>query len=377
MFTSRFKPRIVFQFPISAVSLGLGLLLTITMDAQQLLRKRLACAEQGLLSALELGETQLSSYNSLWSTLVDDVSLGSKDLTHDTLDIANVVASRVSVVAECFVDMYRTHEELTGHFQADIQRILHQTTELERQPRSPSRLDESVPPFIAPAYRWLLANLHNPYPSSDVKSSISCTSGYPQSSIDSWFTSARRRMGWTIICREYFRGCRSEAVDAAYRVFVKEDPKRPASSEVVQEFITMKVTAEGLYAATFNKSPLAGDLDNVVKDMTEDDRKILLEDKRRKAEEEEKGKTEKKGLKKAHRASNWTFHDAPQSYRSPVQSGSGSPIPPIPVLEASLPDDSESESDGEIVPPCLAGHKRLSVEEANHDRDLRSGKRLR
>ena len=55
-------------------------------------------------------------------------------------------------------------------------------------------------------------------------------------------------------------------MDAAYRILVKGDPNHQLGHEITHAFVTMKVTAGGLYA-TSAKSALAGDFDHVVRDM--------------------------------------------------------------------------------------------------------------
>lgn len=79
------------------------------------------------------------------------------------------------------------------------------------------------------------------------------------------FVNARRRIGWTTLCREYFSNCGADMVDAAYRAVVEEDPQRTLSPELRHHFVAMRVAAEGLYSLTLTRSALAGDLDAIVK----------------------------------------------------------------------------------------------------------------
>ena len=62
-------------------------------------------------------------------------------------------------------------------------------------------------------------------------------------------------------------------MDAAYRVLVKGDPDHQLGLEITHAFVTMKVTAEGLYA-TSARSALVGNLDHVVRDMLAEEKII-------------------------------------------------------------------------------------------------------
>nr|pir a 1-2 protein - inky cap (Coprinus cinereus) [Coprinopsis cinerea] len=45
------------------------------------------------------------------------------------------------------------------------------------------------------AVGWLYQNLHNPYPSPQVRESIATKSKSPRKDVDNWFVDARRRIG--------------------------------------------------------------------------------------------------------------------------------------------------------------------------------------
>jgi Homeobox KN domain/C-terminal domain of homeodomain 1 len=77
----------------------------------------------------------------------------------------------------------------------------------------------ALPPYIEPAYTWLLNNLHNPYPSRDIKTSIVLQTGAPLKDIDNWFISVRKRIGWNKLRVKHYQNKRSKIVDAATRFF--------------------------------------------------------------------------------------------------------------------------------------------------------------
>ncbi|KAF8225091.1 hypothetical protein L208DRAFT_1307667, partial [Tricholoma matsutake] len=45
----------------------------------------------------------------------------------------------------------------------------------------------NCPPYIKTAYRWLLDNLHNPYPSRETRQIISLQTSSHRRVIDAWF----------------------------------------------------------------------------------------------------------------------------------------------------------------------------------------------
>lgn len=291
-----------------------------------------------------------------WTVLFhDDTACGITADTHN-------VASRSARIASCFLELEKVNQDLESKLRNDFNNILNSMDKLSLsptpQPPSPS-LDpqtRTVSPihnssFTSAAYSWLLENIASPYPSSTVKASLSERYNCTLSSVNTWFVNARRRMGWTVLCRDYFNNCRADTLDAAYRALIDEDPNRPLPPDVIHAFITVKVAAEGLYSSTFTKSALASDLDAVVMDMT--DRDAMAPGERKQCASREESELElqnKKLVAQCH-------------YSSPDCSYSSSPVPP---LVESLTDESEEE-DEEVFPPILAGRKRrLSCSEPAH-----------
>ncbi|KAF9245780.1 hypothetical protein BU15DRAFT_85472 [Melanogaster broomeanus] len=268
----------------------------------------------------------LVHYQASWSELHADfsVAVDHGTLSEGTISVAHSVASRVSAIADCFMELQQEMDSLTVELHSDMDTISQGVSDISLSLTVGFNLilaKEHSTPFIASAYSWLLDNLHNPYPSPAVKSSLAAAHGAPISSVNGWFVNVRRRMGWTALCREHFQNCRADAVDAAYRALVKEDPQRRLSPEVIHTFMVMKVAAEGLYSSAFTKSALAGDLDAVVKDMTEEG-KQLVEDEQQRLAEEWKFSKEKEMCRRQrvlHRESSKTSA-ARDSYPSPDRS---------------------------------------------------------
>ena len=260
--------------------------------------QRLLSAESDFLVALESGSQMLASYNQTWSSLPDALHTASKtgSVSKETLHLAHSVASRIANLASCFLNIRRGEESFMTSLQSDCDAMLHRMAALDLNASPDGRNDtrcsrshptasapsaESLsPPFLAATHQWLLDNLHNPYPTSEVKARIATASSCQVSSINSWFINARRRIGWTTLCRKHFSNRRADMIDAAYRALVEENPQRMLSPELSHSFVTMKVAAEALYPPTFTRSAFAGDLDAIVKDVAQKDRESVVDEKR-------------------------------------------------------------------------------------------------
>ncbi|KAG1813291.1 C-terminal domain of homeodomain 1-domain-containing protein [Suillus subaureus] len=311
--------------------------------------QRFLQAEDTLIDAMSRGDNDsLMTFESFWNSLHADYS-------HCLRGIA--------IISKCFLDFQKAREESTNQFIEGVGSILDGFGRVTISP--PSTLiaqnaqppESSLPPFIEPAYKWLLANIHNPYPSSDTKAGIVRSSRCSMNSVVAWFIGARRRIGWTTICRKHFNNCRADTADAASRALVKEDPTRVLAPVIFHDFQQMKTAAQDLYASTFTKSALAGDLDAVVKDMTEEDRLRLEREKKERARGERKRREEEKEIRRIQRALDRQVqktHTPFASYPSPSHSRTSSPIS---TLEESWTDESEDE-ENDFIPPVLAGRKR-------------------
>lgn len=287
-------------------------------------------------------------------------------LFRDDIGCGAIAESRSAHITSCFLELEKLNQELRSKLRDDFINILSGMGDISLsstpQPPSPSPTPPSRSSslvhdtsFITEAYTWLLENIANPYPSSTVKTSLAQRYNSSLSAINSWFINARRRMGWTALCRDYFNNCRADALDAAYRALVKEDPNRQLPPDITHAFVGVKVAAEGLYSSTLTKSALANDLETVVNDISEQDNVPTKKQKR----------CEPRGAIELSNASDVDSQNqksvAQACYPSPYHSPSSS----VPALDESLTD--ESEDDEVILPPTLAGRKRrLSSSEADH-----------
>lgn len=254
-------------------------------------------------------------------------------LTEQTLASAHAVASRISIISQCYLDVRQEKKLLMATFASNGKGIARST-------------DERCSSFVATTSKWLLEHIHNPYPSPQFKASVAEACNCSQNSVHSWFIGARRRVGWTSLCRDQFRNCRADAVDAAYRALVRPDPARPVPAAIIEGFLAVKANAEGLYSS-FTKIASVVDLGTAVNDVADlDTRRLSTEgvcqrDVRR-------GGTEILAYHEDQR-SEITMYPSP--FSSPP------PISAIPTLVPSLTDESDDE-DQDVAPPVLSGRKR-------------------
>ena len=108
--------------------------------------------------------------------------------------------------------------------------------------------------FTSPA-QWLLDNLHNPYPPSIAKRAMEASPELAGRTVREWFTRARERIGWTRLLRDRFGGRRSAATDAAFRAFVRDDPRSPLDVELRAAFIAVKAHANLVYSSSSPDTP--------------------------------------------------------------------------------------------------------------------------
>ena len=141
-----------------------------------------------------------------------------------------------------------------------------------------ANVSPTLPPYIRPAYTWLLSNLHNPYPSKETKATIAEESGSSPKDIGNWFINVRRRIGWNKLRSKRFENKRSLIVDAA-TCFFKKVPQALNSSAThtssidpkanyESEFKSIENCARDLYPETLFEAPLARKPDESCRDLT-------------------------------------------------------------------------------------------------------------
>lgn len=96
------------------------------------------------------------------------------------------------------------------------------------------------------AYRWLIQNVHNPYPPSTQLQIIGDESMTSVAQVKIWFQEARDLVGWTRLSDEFFTGSISATIAAAKRVYVEHDNAIPFP--IAFAFSRVKAFMESLFA---------------------------------------------------------------------------------------------------------------------------------
>lgn len=157
-------------------------------------------------------------------------------------ECSELVVSRLNIVSQWLTNVEAATASLTSTIMSEFEDIF-ASLDLESHDSTVTSLSAVTSPT-----QWLLDNLHNPYPSNTVKRSMRGSRELSGRTVNEWFTKARQRIGWTRLLRDRFGGCRSAATDAAFRVFVRDDPRCPLDVELYAAFIAMKAHATLVYS---------------------------------------------------------------------------------------------------------------------------------
>ena len=183
-----------------------------------------------------------------------------------------------------------------------------------------------MPPYIESAYTWLLGNLHNPYPSKEVKAVFAHKTNSSLKDIDNWFINVRKKIGWNKLRMKHYRNKRSEIVDAATRFF-RELPYTLHGPDITpishidltanhdSEFKAIEIRAKELYSDKLFETALTTKMNGAVRD-------VMLETKSRVQAVEKYHKQ----AAKSRRGNNPRRSAYPSPERSPGRSPEPSPV---------------------------------------------------
>lgn len=96
------------------------------------------------------------------------------------------------------------------------------------------------------AYRWLMQNMHNPYPTSAQLRIIADESLTSVAQAELWFQEARDLIGWTRLSDEFFMGSINATITSAKRVYLEHDNTIPFC--IAFAFSQARATMETLFA---------------------------------------------------------------------------------------------------------------------------------
>ena len=171
----------------------------------------------------------------------DDLSLTGAHDQDDQVAFSEVILSRLNIVSQCLANAEAATSSVTSSTISEFEDIFACLS--LGLPDSPT----PTPSTVVSPEKWLLDNLHNPYPPSAVKRVMVESSELGGRTVNEWFTRARQRIGWTRLLRDRFDGCRSAATDAAFRAFIRDDPSSPLDVELYAAFMAVKAHANHVY----------------------------------------------------------------------------------------------------------------------------------
>ncbi|KAI4521758.1 hypothetical protein K525DRAFT_269561 [Schizophyllum commune Loenen D] len=117
-----------------------------------------------------------------------------------------------------------------------------------RQSHSPAKVNE-------PCHKWLLAHLHNPYPTREEWEMLARESQTSVREVASWFMSARKRIGWSQLRATRFGRSQVGIVEAAARFWPERDASRPLEPDLELRFAEIEANATSLYSDALHPSP--------------------------------------------------------------------------------------------------------------------------
>lgn len=111
-----------------------------------------------------------------------------------------------------------------------------------------------TPAYLEPCYKWLLGNLHDPYPSHEQRQRFSLQTGSSMKDITNWFVSARQRIGWSQLRASCFDRSQRAIVQAASRFWPERAVQHPVEPDLELKFAEIEDNAIALYADKFRPS---------------------------------------------------------------------------------------------------------------------------
>nr|AGS09304.1 a1 homeodomain mating type protein [Heterobasidion parviporum] len=245
------------------------------------LRRRLFRAEKSLLDAVEEGPQALKSFYESWISLGRDIEYAIRHhtLKSDTPSIVRVVSSRVQVLADAFLDAHLQSHSLTDDWMSELGDTLSRFGLSEDSPirvipdhqhrlkKTPLFSDPTTPhsPSFASVYDWLLDNLHNPYPSPDVKSQLAQIHGLSSKALGAWFKQVRQEIGWSALSGEIFSGSRSKTTRAASLAYISRDSDLPENVQHAFRVVRDKLEHLPMSSRTPGKDAGLADADTLQK----------------------------------------------------------------------------------------------------------------
>ncbi|KAK0481681.1 hypothetical protein IW261DRAFT_1092194 [Armillaria novae-zelandiae] len=242
------------------------------VSSEKNLDDRLSCVVDSLLTAHNTSDLSLEKFYHEWSHLQQDI-LDADNLPPSTTELAYSVSKTVEIICQSMMNLHvrandilqevgraepapppptrvikkkRTHSSTSPEPPTSRKRSK-RTATAESAPSSSFLSSRSCSPApkrdYTPLYTWLSDNLHNPYPSASVRSDLGRKSG--GADVERWFTTARRRIGWTELVKRVAGG--RERVVSAAKYYWKGEGEGEEYPGIDVEFALIDKNLEDVY----------------------------------------------------------------------------------------------------------------------------------
>lgn len=252
---------------------------------------RLLAIRKRQLEAPEKDETTLASYLECVKDMYDFAKsvLSRTTLSTKTANLLHTITASDFISSESMLRLRGAIREVGKAREADIvsamaKLSLEESNDREEITKGPGKRKDSSPPpdnafgsrvtskdaIISRsdmdfAKQWAWNHLDNLYPQKDVKKMIAKRCEVSESYVNAWFIQLRRRIGWNKIVKNYFRGDKAEAIEAAQSIFLGEKPAtQHINSKANDALIAMKEAAER-YLVPVSASEIERQVDELIK----------------------------------------------------------------------------------------------------------------
>ncbi|KAF9056124.1 homeobox KN domain-containing protein [Panaeolus papilionaceus] len=180
----------------------------------------LSNAEENFLSSILKDDKKLDDFVTSWTHISDAVMLAvnQNSLTNEALHMAQSVAARINILASSFLELSERTEMINQSLEQDLNSAF-ATLNLDDNQEAATPTARRLPSYVQAAHQWLLENIHNPYPTKTTKLQLSRQTSCPVKDIDSWFSAARKRIGWNNLRSSHFANNRAQIIAAATAFF--------------------------------------------------------------------------------------------------------------------------------------------------------------
>lgn len=228
----------------------------------QAIQNRLLRIEDEFISSL--ADYPSSDFTFFESKFRDDIrrAIPFDQADDEILELANIIIARSSLVARQLSLLDQKSRELTESLHNEVEDIFNpdrpSTPQSHPKSTTPSG-SSSLPPYIAPAYQWLMENLHCPYPTVTKKDSLAKRSGTGRKAVDAWFIDVRKRIGWSSVRKSRYQGKKKEIIRDATKFFLEGE-----HVDAALEFASIHGAAKELYSGKLGHSILAAHIGTLI-----------------------------------------------------------------------------------------------------------------